>query len=173
MTTDTIAGRLRDLKERDQLKARIAELEHHEATTIGLWATDRPDLITDPSNVLFRIGYPDEEPGKPPYSPEIKRLKEQHRGLLKEQADYFNYSRKEDRAEIKRRETERDTLKARVKELTDRLHIDNMPDLLKAAQTFQIENECYRRGMARHYEDDYIAKLEKQIAELLNREVSE
>lgn len=31
------------------------ELQHHKDTTIGLWATDRPDLIEDPKNIMFQI----------------------------------------------------------------------------------------------------------------------
>ena len=34
---------------------RFKQLEHHEATTIGLFATDRPDLIKDPKSVMFEI----------------------------------------------------------------------------------------------------------------------
>jgi len=34
---------------------RFKDLEHHEATTVGLWATDRPDLVKDTHNVLFQI----------------------------------------------------------------------------------------------------------------------
>ena len=34
---------------------RIKNLEHHKATTVGLWATDRPDLIDDPKKILFEI----------------------------------------------------------------------------------------------------------------------
>jgi len=33
----------------------VKSLLHHETTTVGLWATDRPDLIDDPKNVLFQI----------------------------------------------------------------------------------------------------------------------
>ena len=31
------------------------DLKHHRNTTIGLWATDRPDLIQDPKKIMFRI----------------------------------------------------------------------------------------------------------------------
>ena len=34
---------------------RVKNLEHHKATTVGLWATDRPDLIDDPKKLLFEI----------------------------------------------------------------------------------------------------------------------
>jgi endonuclease YncB( thermonuclease family) len=34
---------------------RVKNLEHHKATTVGLWATDRPDLIHDPKELLFEI----------------------------------------------------------------------------------------------------------------------
>lgn len=30
-------------------------LEHHKDTTVGLWATDRPELIDDPKKLLFEI----------------------------------------------------------------------------------------------------------------------
>lgn len=32
-------------------------LSHHMTTTVGLHATDRPDLITDPKKVLFEIKF--------------------------------------------------------------------------------------------------------------------
>ena len=31
------------------------DLQHHRDTTIGLWATDRPDLIHDPKKIMFII----------------------------------------------------------------------------------------------------------------------
>ncbi len=31
------------------------ELQHHHDTTVGLWATDRPDLISDPKKLMFEI----------------------------------------------------------------------------------------------------------------------
>ncbi len=31
----------------------VKALEHHEATTVGLWATDRPDLIPEDVKELF------------------------------------------------------------------------------------------------------------------------
>jgi hypothetical protein len=31
------------------------DLQHHKDTTVGLWATDRPDLIDDPKKLLFEI----------------------------------------------------------------------------------------------------------------------
>jgi len=34
---------------------RMRKLEHHETTTVGLWATDRPDLIVDSKNIMFQI----------------------------------------------------------------------------------------------------------------------
>jgi hypothetical protein len=33
----------------------IKKLEHHEATTVGLFATDRPDLVKDPKKIMFEI----------------------------------------------------------------------------------------------------------------------
>ncbi len=33
----------------------VEDLQHHMDTTMGLWATDRPDLIHDPKGILFRI----------------------------------------------------------------------------------------------------------------------
>ena len=39
------------------LEKRIKSLEHHKDTTVGLWATDRPDLVDDPKGILFRINY--------------------------------------------------------------------------------------------------------------------
>jgi len=40
------------LKERDE---EFKRLQHHEDTTIGLWCTDRPDLIDDPKKVMFQL----------------------------------------------------------------------------------------------------------------------
>jgi hypothetical protein len=31
------------------------ELQHHRDTTIGLWATDRPDLVSDPKAIMFQL----------------------------------------------------------------------------------------------------------------------
>lgn len=31
------------------------KLKHHYDTTVGLWATDRPDLVNDPKKMLFEI----------------------------------------------------------------------------------------------------------------------
>ena len=33
----------------------LMKLRHFRDATVGLWATDRPDLVSDPDNVLFRI----------------------------------------------------------------------------------------------------------------------
>ena len=33
----------------------IKRLEHHRDTTVGLYATDRPRLVHDPKNLMFRI----------------------------------------------------------------------------------------------------------------------
>ena len=35
----------------------IKKLEHHRDTTVGLWATDRPDLVTDTKKMLFEIKF--------------------------------------------------------------------------------------------------------------------
>ena len=42
-------------KECISLDEYIKSLEHHRDTTVGLWATDRPDLIEDPKNIMFEI----------------------------------------------------------------------------------------------------------------------
>jgi hypothetical protein len=44
-------------------KRLIRDLEHHRDTTVGLWATDRPDLISDPVKVMFQITGPNGEIG--------------------------------------------------------------------------------------------------------------
>ena len=31
------------------------ELQHYRDRTVGLWATDRPDLIEDPKGIMFRL----------------------------------------------------------------------------------------------------------------------
>jgi hypothetical protein len=36
-------------------KKQIKELQHFKDTVIGLWATDRPDLIDDPEKIMFQI----------------------------------------------------------------------------------------------------------------------
>ncbi len=36
-------------------KKDIKYLETYRDQTVGLWATDRPDLVTDPKGVLFRL----------------------------------------------------------------------------------------------------------------------
>ena len=33
----------------------IQELEHHKTKTIGLWATDKLDLVEDPNNIMYEI----------------------------------------------------------------------------------------------------------------------
>jgi len=35
----------------------IKKLEHHKDTTVGLWATDRPDLIKDEKGIMFQISF--------------------------------------------------------------------------------------------------------------------
>lgn len=40
-----------------ELQQEIKKLIHHKDTTIGLWATDRPDLLVDNKKVLFEIKY--------------------------------------------------------------------------------------------------------------------
>jgi len=39
----------------EKAQAKIKELEHYRDTTIGLYATDRPDLIKDEKNVMFKL----------------------------------------------------------------------------------------------------------------------
>ncbi len=36
-------------------KVTLEDLQHYKDTTVGLWATDRPDLINDPENILFQL----------------------------------------------------------------------------------------------------------------------
>lgn len=38
-------------KAQDKIKA----LEHYKNTTVGLWATDKPELIIDESKTLFKL----------------------------------------------------------------------------------------------------------------------
>ncbi len=35
----------------------IRRLEHHKDTTVGLWATDRPDLIEDKFKIMFQLTF--------------------------------------------------------------------------------------------------------------------
>jgi hypothetical protein len=55
---------------------RLAQLEHHEATTVGLWATDRPELFKDHPHygLLFEItSLPNAKvQATPPTSPKTK-----------------------------------------------------------------------------------------------------
>lgn len=37
------------------LNRRLRTLQHHHDTTVGLWATDRPDKVTAPDDLLFEI----------------------------------------------------------------------------------------------------------------------
>lgn len=39
----------------EEIVLMVDHLQHHLATTVGLWATDRPDLIKDRRNVMFQI----------------------------------------------------------------------------------------------------------------------
>ena len=39
----------------DELYGVVKELQHHKDTTIGLWATDRPDLVEDPKKIMFQL----------------------------------------------------------------------------------------------------------------------
>ncbi len=52
-----IAGEFSYIKERECDDAyKIKKLEHHEATTVGLWATDKPEIIPDDiKDYFFRI----------------------------------------------------------------------------------------------------------------------
>ena len=36
---------------------KLDELEHYKDTTVGLYATDRPDLVVDEKNVMFQLKY--------------------------------------------------------------------------------------------------------------------
>lgn len=40
-----------------KVKEELTKLNHFKDTTIGLYATDRPDLLEDPKNILFKITY--------------------------------------------------------------------------------------------------------------------
>jgi predicted nucleic acid-binding Zn-ribbon protein len=61
----------------------------------------------------------------------------------------------------------RDTLQQQSEEIQRlRERLKDTPALLKSAQTHEIEAECYARGMARHYEDNHIDTLEKEIQRL-------
>jgi hypothetical protein len=39
----------------EKYQRKIDELQYFKDSTKGLWATDRPDLIQDPENVMFEI----------------------------------------------------------------------------------------------------------------------
>tara|TARA_R110000796_G_scaffold208862_1_gene325211 strand:+ start:338 stop:553 length:216 start_codon:yes stop_codon:yes gene_type:complete len=47
-------GRLIYLMEKYK-ESELKELQHHKDITVGLWATDRLDLIEDPKKLLFEI----------------------------------------------------------------------------------------------------------------------
>jgi len=51
-----------EIEKESEINERNKKLEHHKDTTVGLWATDRPDLI--PKNIkdlFFEITYNDRE----------------------------------------------------------------------------------------------------------------
>lgn len=54
MSTDS-QGEFVHVDEYFKLVNRLKNLEHHESTTVGLWATDRPDLVKDPNKIMFQI----------------------------------------------------------------------------------------------------------------------
>ena len=39
----------------EKAEAKIKELEHYRDTTLGLYATDKPDLIKDEQNLMFEL----------------------------------------------------------------------------------------------------------------------
>lgn len=41
----------------DDIVANFNKLMHHRDTTVGLWATDRPEKVDDPEKLLFQITY--------------------------------------------------------------------------------------------------------------------
>jgi hypothetical protein len=45
----------KELIDYEKYQRKIDELQYFKDSTIGLWATDRPDLIKDPKKVMFEI----------------------------------------------------------------------------------------------------------------------
>jgi hypothetical protein len=45
----------KELFDYEKYQRKIDELQYFKDSTIGLWATDRPDLIKDPKKVMFEI----------------------------------------------------------------------------------------------------------------------
>lgn len=44
----------------DQMAERVREIDslrHYKDTTVGLWCTDRPDLVKDPQKLMFQLNY--------------------------------------------------------------------------------------------------------------------
>ncbi len=38
-----------------KLEQEIKRLRYYETTTLGLWCTDRPDLVDDPKKIMFQL----------------------------------------------------------------------------------------------------------------------
>jgi len=51
----TQTGILLTANEAQKIVDELKHLQHYKDSTIGLWATDRPDKVNDPDGVLFRL----------------------------------------------------------------------------------------------------------------------
>lgn len=52
VTLNLVKGEVLEMEEDKEIKS----LRHYRDTTVGLWATDKPEKVQDPEKVLFRLG---------------------------------------------------------------------------------------------------------------------
>jgi len=51
VTLNLVKGEVLEMEEDKEIKS----LRHYRDTTVGLWATDKPEKVQDPEKVLFRL----------------------------------------------------------------------------------------------------------------------
>lgn len=52
VTLNLVKGEVLEMEEDKEIKS----LRHYRDTTVGLWATDKPEKVQDPENVMFMLG---------------------------------------------------------------------------------------------------------------------
>ena len=52
---ETTSQLIKSDKENKELIEKIENLEYYKTTSLGLWCTDRPDLISDPKKIMFQL----------------------------------------------------------------------------------------------------------------------
>jgi len=48
---------IQDKLVQENLQAELKALRHYKSTTVGLWATDKPDDFDDPKALLFKLSF--------------------------------------------------------------------------------------------------------------------